>query len=93
MEGVRKSTVKPPTFELQKEKETFLQAQRDFCDVGASCSRTNAKGKGIASTPLQSDPLVGEDQQPLNIRPNVEIEPTGLVRSFLWSYLKLLRDE
>ena len=46
-EWVHKSAVNPPTFDLQKEKETFLQAQRDFCDAGASCSKTNAKGKGI----------------------------------------------
>ena len=45
-EWVRKSTIKPPTFELQKEKETFFQAQRDFCNAGASCSKTNDKGKG-----------------------------------------------
>lgn len=36
-EWVRKLTIKPPTFELQKEKETFLQAQRDFCDAGDFC--------------------------------------------------------
>ena len=82
-EWVWKSTVKTPTFELQKEKENFLQALRDFCDEGASCSKTNAKGKGISSTPLQSDPFAGKDQQPLNIRPSVESEPTGLVMSFL----------
>ena len=61
-EWVRKSTVKPPTFELQKEKETFLQAQRDFYDVGGSCSKTNDKGKGIASILLRSDLFAGEDQ-------------------------------
>ena len=71
-EWVRKSTIKSPTFELQKEKETFLQAQGDFCDAGASCSKTNAKGKGIVSTPLWSDPFAGEYHQPLNIRPSVE---------------------
>ena len=62
MECVWKSTAKPPTFELQKEKETFLQAQRDFCDAGASYSRTNDKGKGIEIIPLRSDPFTGEDQ-------------------------------
>ena len=44
-EWVQKSTMKPPPFDLQKEKETFLQAQRDFCDMGASCSKTNDKRK------------------------------------------------
>ena len=61
-EWVQKSTVKPPTFDVQKEKETFLQAQRYFCDAGASCSNTNDKVKGIASTLLQSNPFEGEDQ-------------------------------
>ena len=37
--------------------------------------------------------FVGEDQQQLNIKPSVERERTGLVRSFLHSCLKLLRDE
>ena len=93
VEWIQKSTVKPPTFKLQKEKETFLQARRDFYDAGASYSKTNEKGKGIASIPLQSDPFAGEDQQPPNIRSSVESEPTNLVRSFLQSCLKLLRDE
>ena len=92
-EWVWKSTVKPPIFELQKEKETFLQAWRDFCNAGASYSKTNAKGKGITRTPLQSDPFASEDQQRLNIIPSVESEPTRLVRSFLQSCRKLLRDE
>ena len=92
-EWVRKSTAKSPTFELQKEKETLLQAQRDFYDVAAFGSKTNYKGKEIASIPLCSDPFAGEDQQQLNIRPREESESTGLVKSFLQMCLKLLRDE
>lgn len=66
---------------------------RDLCDTRASCSKDNEKGKGIASTPLQSDPFVGKDQQRLNIRPREESESTGLVYSFLQSFLELLRDD
>ena len=59
---VQKSTMKPPTFDLQKEKETFLHAQRHFCDMGASCSNTGDKRKGTVSISLRSDPCVGEAQ-------------------------------
>lgn len=52
MEWVWKSTNKPSTFDLQKQKKTFVQAQRELCDVAASCSKTNDKGKGIVSIPL-----------------------------------------
>ena len=51
-EWVQKLTMKPPTFDLQKEKETFLQGQRDFCDMGVSCSNTGDKRKGTVSIPL-----------------------------------------
>ena len=51
------------------------------------------KGNGIVSIPLRSDPFVGEDQHQMNIRPNKENEFIGLVKSFLQSCLKLLRDE
>ena len=61
-EWVWKLTNKPSTFDLQKQKETFLQAQRDFDDVAASCSKTNDKGKGIVSIHLRSDPYACEDQ-------------------------------
>lgn len=63
VEWVRKSTVTSPTFELHKEKETFLQVRRDSCDAEASGSKTNYKGKEIMSILLCSDPFVGEDQQ------------------------------
>lgn len=33
MDWVRRSAAKSPTFDLQKEKEMFLQAQREFCDA------------------------------------------------------------
>ena len=49
---VQKSIDKPSTFDLQKQKETFLQAQRDFNDVTTSFSNTIDKGKGIVSIPL-----------------------------------------
>ena len=62
VEWVGKSTAKSPMFELHKEKETFLQALRDFCDAGASSSKANEKGKGIVSILLRSDPFAGEAQ-------------------------------
>jgi hypothetical protein len=92
-EWVRKSIVKSPTFDLHKEKETFLQVRRDFYDVEASASKTNYKEKEIVSIPLHSDPFVGEEQQHLSIRPHEENESIGLVKSFLQSCLKLLKDE
>ena len=92
-EWVRKSTVKSPTFDLQKEKETFLQERRDFCDVVAFGSKTNYKGREIAIISLRSDPFAGDDQQAFNIKPHEENESTGLVKSFLQSCLKFLRDE
>lgn len=58
IECVRRSTTKSPTFDLQKENETFLQERIDFYDAGASSSKDNDKGKGIASLPLRSDPFV-----------------------------------
>ena len=92
-EWVQKSTMKPPIFDLQKEKKTFLQAQRDFCDLGASCSKTDDKRKGTARILLRSDPYAGEVQHQMSTRPYEESESTGLVRSFLQNCLKLLRDE
>ena len=68
-EWVRKLTMKPPTFDLQKEQETFLQMQRDFYDMGASCSKTNDKRKGTTRIPLQSDPCAEEAQHQMNVRP------------------------
>ena len=62
VEWVQNSTMKPPTFDLHKEKETFLQSQREFCDMGASCSRIEDKTKGTARIPLRSDPYAGEAQ-------------------------------
>ena len=92
-EWVRKSTMELPTFDLQKEKETFLQAQRDLCDMGTSCSKTDDKRKETMRIPLRSDPCIIEVQHQVNIRPCEESEFTGLVRSFLQSCLKLLKDE
>lgn len=92
-EWVQKLTDKPSTFDLKKQKETFLQGQRDFGDVTVSCSKTIDKGKGIVSIPLQSDPYACEDQQLLNSIHHEENKTIGLVKSFLQSYLKLLRDE
>ena len=73
----------PPTFYIQKEKETFLWVQRDFYYMGTSCSNTDGKRKGTSSIPLSSDPCVGKDQHQMNIRTCGESESTGLVRSFL----------
>ena len=36
-EWIRKLTDKPPMFDLQKQKETFVQAQSECCDVPLSC--------------------------------------------------------
>ena len=85
--------MKPPTFDLQKEKETFLQMQRDFYDMGASCLKVDDKRKGTTRIPLQSDPCIGESQHQMNTRPYEKSESTELVRSFLQNCLKLLRDE
>ena len=92
-EWVLKSIDKPSTFDLQKQKETFLQAQRDFGDVETSCSKSINKGKGIVSIPLQSDPVVVEAEHQVNIKPSEENELIGLVKSFLQRCLKPLRDE
>ena len=45
-EWVWKSTNKPSTFDLKKQKDIFLQAQRDFGDAAPSCSKTIDKEKG-----------------------------------------------
>ena len=44
--SVRKLTLKLPTFYLQKEKETFLQTQRDFCDMEPHAQRLMIREKG-----------------------------------------------
>ena len=51
-EWVKKLTMRPPTFDLQKEKEIFLQEQRYFCDMRASCSKTGKQRKQIVRIPL-----------------------------------------
>ena len=57
------------------------------------CSKANDKGKGTISIPLRSDPYAYIDQQPVVGRNPEEIESTVLVKSFLQSCLKLMRDE
>ena len=59
----------------------------------ASCSKTIDKGKGIVGIPLRSDPYACEDHQLFKVRPCEENESIGLIKSFLQSCLKLLRDE
>ena len=61
--------------------------------MGASCSKTDDKIKGIASVLLRSDPCTREAHHQMNIKPCEESESTGLVRSFLHNYLKLLINE
>lgn len=92
-EWVQKSIMKPPTFDLHKENQTFIQVQRDFCDMGPSCSKNDDKRKGVVSIPLRSDPCVGEAHHQMNSRPCEESESTWLVRSFLHNCWKLLRNE
>ena len=86
-------TNKPPTFDLQKQKETCVQAKRELCDVPPLCSKDNDKGKGTMSIPLQSDPCAYVDQQLVVSGRHEEIESIGFVNSFLQSCLKLTRDE
>ena len=85
--------MRPLTFDLQKEKEMFLQAHRDFCDMGASCSKTSEQRNGIVRIPLPGDPCTTKVQHQVNIRPCEENESTGLVKSCLRSCLKSLKDE
>ena len=70
-----------------------MQVQRDFGDVVVSCSKTVDKVKGIVIIPLLRDPYACEDKKPFNSRHHEENQSTGLVKSFLQSYLKLPRDE
>lgn len=91
MEWVRKSAMRLPTFDVQKEKETFLQARGDFTNTGASCSKAREQRNGTERIPLRSDPCITEFQH--QARPYEENESMGIVKSFLQSCLKLLKDE
>ena len=56
VEWVRKTSMKPPTLDLQKQKETFLQVQQDFTDKGASSSKIEDKKRELAMISLRSNP-------------------------------------
>ena len=81
VEWVKKSAMRPPTFDVHKEKETFLQAQIDFTNMEASCSKASKQRNEIARIPLRSDPCITEVQH--QARPCKDTESTGFVKSFL----------
>ena len=57
----------------------------------ASCSHAYEQGHATVRIPLRSDPRIMEVQQ--QARPCEETESMGLVKLFLQSCLKLLKDD
>ena len=62
VEWVRKTSMKQPTLDLQKQKETFLQVQQDFTDHGASSSNIEDRKREPTMISLRSNPFIEEVQ-------------------------------
>jgi hypothetical protein len=57
---VQKTSMKQPTLDLQKQKETFLQVRQDWTDQGTSSSSIEDKKREPMTISLRSNPCVEE---------------------------------
>ena len=67
--------------------------KQDFYDKGASSSNIEDIIRELAMIQLQTNPCVEEVHQQVNIESFEESKHSALVKSFLHSFLHLLRDE
>ena len=90
-EWVRKATNKSTPLDLQKNKETFQQAKTFFTEPTASGSQVLSFRGVLQKTPCGLSHV--ENSQATTSGRCDEDESTGSVQSFLWSFLKLVRNE
>lgn len=79
---------KQPTIDLNKIKETFLHASKEFCIPDPPSDK--GKGPEIESTSIELHSDWKESTSPAVSKEN---EPASNIKSFLQSSLKLIQDE
>ena len=90
---VQKAKGKEPMIDLQKIKETFLHISKEFCIPDPPSVKGKGLEMGSTSTKLCSDWKASTSSTPFTFTASKENEPMSNIKSFLKSYLKLIRDE
>ena len=84
---VRRPDAKKPVFDVQKEKEAFMQARSEFCTGETSTSTLPLRSNGPPIEIMRSD----EESQGPTI--TIDREHTDVLRIFLQNCLKLIKNE
>ena len=92
-EWVRKAEEKQPAIDLHKIKETFVHTSKEFCIPDPPSVKGKGPEIGSTSTKLRSDWKASTSSAPFTFTASKENEPMSNIKYFLWSCLKLIRDE
>ena len=84
---VRRPDAKKPIFDVQMEKEAFMQARSEFCTGETSTSTPPLRSNGPTIEMMRSD---GEFQGPTI---TIDKEHTNVLQTFSHNCLKLMKNE
>ena len=90
---VQKVEEKQPVIDLHKIKETFVHTSKEFCILDPPSTKGKELEIGSTNTKLCSDWKASTSSVPFTFTTSKDNEPASNIKSFLQSFLKLIRDE